>query len=139
MGDVLREQRGLSYSLGAEAAPMGDRLVFTTWMGAVPDSLGDARAGAREMLLSLIEKPPTQEEIDDAFRSSEVRVLMRGLSRINRAYMACIAQMRGKSGPAARGAAEPASAVTESAVARLAKSLVVPGGLGVWVEAVVGP
>jgi len=139
MGDVLREQRGLSYSLGAEAAPMGDRLVFTTWMGAVPDSLGEARAGVREMLLSLIEKPPTQEEIDDAFRSSEVRVLMRGLSRINRAYMACIAQMRRESGPAVRGAAEPPPAVTESAVTRLAKSLVVPGGLGAWVEAVVGP
>jgi len=126
MGDVLREQRGLSYSLGADASPLGDRLVFSTWMGAVPDSLDAARAGTREMLLSLVNDPPTQQEIDDAYRSSEVRTLMRGLSRINRAYMACIGW-------------EPPSPVTAEAVDALARKLIEPERLGPWVEAVAGP
>ncbi len=126
MGDVLREQRGLSYSLGAESSRLGDRLVFSTWMGAVPDSLGAARAGVREMILSLVENPPTQQEIDDAFRSSEVRTLMRGLSRINRAYMACIGW-------------EPQPPVTAEAVDALARRLIEPDRLGPWVEAIAGP
>jgi predicted Zn-dependent peptidase len=135
MGDVLREQRGLAYSLGADASPLGGMVQVTAGMGILPEKLDDARAGLREMVLSLVARPPTQEELDAAARDTHVRTLMRGLSRINRGWRRCVDEMR-RGSPAA-AATGPAPLPADRAAA-LARALVDPAALTPWVEAVVG-
>ena len=143
MGDTLREKRGLAYSLGADASPLGGQIQFTASMGVLPEKVEEARSGLREVLASLVTSPPTQQEIDDAVRATSVRMLMRGLSRINRAWQRCIEEQR-REGSRVPGAA--GDAVVAQQVAAAARLLVdgkpdasVNGKPNPWVEAIVAP
>jgi predicted Zn-dependent peptidase len=140
MGDVLREKRGLSYSLGADATRLAGRIQFTLSMGTLPDKVTVARSGMREVLLSLLSSPPSQQEVDDAVRATDVRVRMRGLSRINRAWRQSLdEQRRTQAGAAPAGAPAPAGAVSADQILSAAKGLLPDGALDGWVEAVVAP
>jgi predicted Zn-dependent peptidase len=141
MGDVLREKRGLSYSLGADAAPLGVATLLTAGMGVLPDQVEQARAGLREVTLSLMSAPPTQQEVDDAVRSAAVRASMRGLSRINRAYQRGMDEMRrDRLATSSTPYRQAASAfVSAEEVVEAARVCFQEGGLSAWVEAVVKP
>ncbi len=141
MGDVLREKRGLSYSLGADAVPLGVATLLTAGMGVLPEQVEQARAGLREVTLSLMSAPPTQQEVDDAVRSAAVRVSMRRLSRINRAYQRGIDEMRrDRLGTYSAPDRQAASVfVSADQVAEAARVCFREGGLSAWVEAVVRP
>jgi len=131
MGDLLREKRGLSYSLGADSGRLGDSVQFSIFMGVLPGSVEAARSGIHEVIAQLLSDPPGQQEIDDAIRSTRLRTTMRGLSRINRAYGRCMEELRGSAPPAP-------DAVTAEQVLRAARHLFVETRLDGWVEAVVG-
>jgi len=132
MGDVLREQRGLSYSLGAEAASLaGQRKIMAT-MGTLPDKVSEAEAGMREVLASLVLRPAEQSEIDDSQRATEVRLIMRALSRINRAWSRCVSELRGAGRPSAAAAAAAGS----EEIGVLTRKLLADERLSGWVEAI---
>ncbi|MGH9868881.1 MAG: M16 family metallopeptidase [Candidatus Polarisedimenticolia bacterium] len=143
MGLTLRETRGLSYSLGADASPLGGMVQWTAGMGILPDKVAEARAGVREMILSLASSPPEQPELDAAARDARVRSLMRGLSRINRAWQRCVDELRQEGRrPAGRpgdpsGPADSSGSVQAEQAAAMARALIDPSSLEPWVEAVV--
>jgi predicted Zn-dependent peptidase len=136
MGRTLRESRGLSYALGADATPLAGRVQWTAGMGILPDRLPESREGLREMILSLVSDPPDQDELDAAARGAHVRALMRGLSRINRAWKRCVDELRSDSRPI-RAGGPGLSALRADEAAALARSLIDPDTLDAWVEAVV--
>jgi predicted Zn-dependent peptidase len=140
MGDLLREKRGLSYSLGAESARLGDSSQLTISMGVLPANVEQARSGIREVLAGLVSGPPDQQEIDDAVRSTRIRMVMRGLSRINRAYSRCMEELRGRPGET-KGTGTAGAVVTtvtpQQVRGEIRRLLGEPLLLG-WTEAVVG-
>jgi zinc protease len=140
MGDTLREKRGLSYSLGADATRLAGRIQFTLSMGTLPEKVEEARSGLREILLSLLSSPPSQQEVDDAVRATQVRVRMRALSRINRGWQRSLDEYRRSQSAAAPGAEPaPSGPVTADQVLTGARRLMPAGDLEGWVEAVVAP
>jgi predicted Zn-dependent peptidase len=148
MGDTLREKKGLAYTLGADASLLADRFQFTASMDVLPTKVDEARLGLRDSLTSLVSAPPAAREVEDAEVSAEVRLLMRNLSRINRAYVRCIEELRRSQAPprsestparTSGGGFEGARGVTADQVAAAARRLLDPQGLADWVEAVVQP
>jgi zinc protease len=139
MGRVLREERGLAYSLGSDASPVSGLAQWTSAMGILPEKIGQARDGMREMLLSLVTTPATQAELDAAARDARVRALMRSLSRINRAWKRCVDESRVTDPRRGPGDSTPPASVDASRAEALVRALIVPSDLAGWAEAVVGP
>jgi len=132
MVDTLREKKGLTYSAGAEATALGGRIQITASMGLLPGQETAARDALRDVLVSLGTAPPGAQEVEEAVGSSSVRGLMRSLSRINRAWSRCLAELR----PGAATAAAP----TPQRVAEAARSLgAAADASSSWYEALVSP
>ncbi len=139
MGRVLREERGLAYSLGSDASPVAGLVQWTSAMGILPEKIEPAREGMREMLLSLVTTPATQAELDAAARDARVRSLMRNLSRINRAWKRCLDETRVTDPRRGPGDSTPPARVDAARAEAMVRSLIVSSDLGDWAEAVVGP
>ncbi|MBI3451193.1 MAG: insulinase family protein [Acidobacteria bacterium] len=97
MGMEIREKKGLAYSLGAGAELFAGHLLFTVRVGTKPEQLDEALAAVDEQIRELATRPPTEDEIASAIRSEGVRILMRGLSRINKAFAAGLDELRAHS------------------------------------------
>lgn len=127
MGMELREKRGLAYSLGASVEPFGGGLLFLVRIGTKPDQVGEALAGVEAQVKLLASKPPADDEIAQAVRSEGVRLLMRGLSRINKAFAAGLDELRSASPMPAPWKDLPS--VTSKEVAAAAKAHLTPAAM----------
>jgi predicted Zn-dependent peptidase len=91
MGMVLREQRGLAYSLGSSLSfQRGDKeSLWGLWeisMGTRPEKLIEAETGIDELLNALTTHTFTLEEISRIRAVIAGRMLMRDMSRIGQAF-----------------------------------------------------
>jgi zinc protease len=127
MGMELREKRGLAYALGAGVEPFGSGLLFLVRMGTTPAQEEEALAGMEAQIRTLASRPPDEQEIAAATRTEGVRVLMRGLSRINRAFAAGLDELRATSALPAPWRDLPS--VTPKEVAAAAKAYLSPAAM----------
>ena len=91
MGAVLREQRGLAYSLGSsvDMRRISDDDIWAYWeisIGTRPANLSAAENGIRELLSELPEQEFTDSEVERLSNAIIGRLLMRDMPRIGQAY-----------------------------------------------------
>ena len=87
MSNVLREQRGLAYRLGAFTEFFNDYGgLFGITMGTSSDQFQEARDGILEVLRSLIEEPPTPQELRRVVNAQWGSFLRYHQRKINQAY-----------------------------------------------------
>lgn len=92
---TLREKEGLAYSVDAGVSfPQGGGL-FLVGMGTAPDNIDKAKTGILREWKSVVETPPTREEVERRANGLAGRLAMRMLSSINRAYYHGLAEYRG--------------------------------------------
>ncbi len=87
MAGELREKRGLAYRLGAFTRFYSPGVgVFALVMGTSSSKYPEARQGMREMLESLVQNPPTEQEIRRVVNASWGSHLRYHQKKINQAY-----------------------------------------------------
>lgn len=87
MSNVLREQRGLAYRLGAFTRFFKDYSgLFGIIMGTSSKDFEASRSGIEEMLVSLVQDPPTKKEIERVLNARWGSFLRYHQSKINQAY-----------------------------------------------------
>lgn len=91
MADVLREKKGLAYSLGSSLNLLrsdGGKL-WGSWeisIGTRPEKLAEAEGGIQELLTALGTHKFTQAEINRITSVISGRMMMRDMARIGQAY-----------------------------------------------------
>ncbi len=87
MAGELREKRGLAYRLGAFTRFYSPGVgVFALVMGTSSHKYAEARKGMQEMLESLVQNPPTEQEIRRVVNASWGSHLRYHQKKINQAY-----------------------------------------------------
>ncbi len=87
MAGELREKRGLAYRLGAYTRFYSPGVgLFVLAMGTSSNKYEEAKAGMREMLESLVTRPPTEQEIRRVVNASWGSHLRYHQKKINQAY-----------------------------------------------------
>jgi zinc protease len=120
LAEVLRERRGLAYSVTADAY-LGPALgYFVVRMCTGAEKLEAALAGIDEVLGS-IEAECDSDEVEEVVAAYRGRALMRRLARINRAYYAGLNELRGFGYDFDRSLDEAIRRVRPEDVQRLAK------------------
>ena len=96
MAGELREKRGLAYRLGAFTRFYSPGVgIFALVMGTSSNKYPEARQGMEEMLRSLVEQPPTEEEIRRVVNASWGSHLRYHQKKINQAYFLALYEYLG--------------------------------------------
>jgi len=91
----LREKEGLAYSLGSSVSFHGDWGVWSASIGTGSQNLARAEEGIIEQIDELKKAELTDKNIIKARNAYLGRLAMRGLTRVNRAYMMGLDELRG--------------------------------------------
>ncbi len=94
LGEVLRERRGLAYSVGSSVYFGKDYARMSVYIGTSPEKRSEAEKGLVEIMKEVREKASAGdvESYKNGFRG---RMLMRRLSRMNQAYYMGLNEHRG--------------------------------------------
>lgn len=94
----LREQKGLSYSVGASFEMLGGEGVFQAWLNPPRERLAEGERTLREFLAAFDPATITQDELERARNATAGRLMMRRLASISQAYYLAMAELDGDLG-----------------------------------------
>jgi zinc protease len=92
----LREERGLAYSMGASIGPWAGRTRLSVAMGTRPENLDPAIEGVREGIAAFRESEIDEATVRRAANAMRGRMLMRRVTRVNRAYFTGVERLEGR-------------------------------------------
>lgn len=93
----LREREGLAYSIGASVAPLrSGRWLYQAAAGTRPENLGPMLVGLRDGVKTALAEPIDAEILATQIAGIEGRTLMRRVTRMNWAFHAGAAALRGE-------------------------------------------
>lgn len=94
----LREQKGLSYSVGASFEMLGGEGEFQAWLNPPRERLAEGERTLREFLAAFDPATITQAELDRTRNATAGRLMMRRLASISQAYYLAMAELDGDLG-----------------------------------------
>lgn|GEM_PF-1187014 len=94
----LREERGLSYSVGATLSTRGGLGKFTAWINPPQERLEEGRAALADFITAFDAGSVSQEELDKIRSARTGRMMMRRLSSMGQAYYLAMAELDGDIG-----------------------------------------
>lgn len=89
----LREERGLSYSVGASIGMIGSVGEFNAWLNPPSERQDEGLAALHEFVLNFDATTITQEEMDTIRSARTGRLMMRRLSSMGQAYYLAMAEL----------------------------------------------
>lgn len=96
MGMTLREQQGLSYSIGASYDPMpGGHAEFQAWLNPPRERLAEGQRALLEFVAGFDAETITQDELTKTRSALLGRLMMRRLASISQAYYLAMAELDG--------------------------------------------
>jgi predicted Zn-dependent peptidase len=96
MGMTLREQQGLSYSVGASYDPMpGGHAEFQAWLNPPRERLAEGQRALLEFVAGFDAETITQDELTKTRSALVGRLMMRRLASISQAYYLAMAELDG--------------------------------------------
>ncbi len=96
LAERLREREGLAYSIGATVRLTAPGPNVRLIAGTRPENLERMETGMLEVARSLVDDPPSADEVEGARNRGEGRRRMRRLSRIGQAYALAMAELHGE-------------------------------------------
>lgn len=94
----LREQKGLSYSVGASFEMLGGEGAFQAWLNPPRERLAEGERTLREFLAAFDPATITQDELERTRNATAGRLMMRRLASISQAYYLAMAELDGDLG-----------------------------------------
>jgi zinc protease len=92
----LREERGLAYSMGASIGSWAGRTRFAVFMGTRPENVDEAIEGIRQGVTEFLESDIDDATVGRTANAIRGRMLMRRVTRVNRAYFAGVERLEGR-------------------------------------------
>ncbi len=93
---VIREQKGLAYSIGAGFGYIGSVGWFSLAMGTSPENLDEAKELIRNVLEETKRVVVNPNELERVVNSTIGRMEMRRITRKNQAFYNCLAELTGE-------------------------------------------
>ncbi|TKJ40072.1 hypothetical protein CEE37_10060 [candidate division LCP-89 bacterium B3_LCP] len=129
----LREREGLAYSIGSSIGFNDDWAVWAASMGTGPQNLERAEEGIMQEFKKVIKSKLTAYDIDKARNAYLGRLLLRGLTRVNQAYLMGLGEFHGEGVDRHQNWINELKEVTLEDVKRVAKQYMTTEG---WTTAI---